>query len=836
MLLQRLLTAAFASVALLVQPSQADSSSRNPITTVFTLQDPNIQSSSLQINSNSKFELLFTIPGEQRIRLSLEPNHDVLPRDLHVTYLEADGSVRAVDPVDRAGHRVYRGSVYAKSVDDAEWVNGGWARITLRRDGKNPIFEGAFRLHGDHHHIQTVANYMKLKHAEDPLPSPPTSSSDDYMVLWRDSDIVEHWQPHDELRKRELFGRAPCGSDDLMFNANYGLHSRAAGDFAEISTPALFGRQADSTAGGGGAGINLIANIGSTAGCPKTRKVALLGVAADCNYRKQFDSEQEVRENIIQQINAASAVYENTFNITLGLQNITLLSADCPSTATEAVPWNVACSNSVTITDRLSKFSEWRGRSEDTNAFWTLLTTCNTDSAVGLAWLGQVCQQGSRPNEGDGSSANETISSTNVVVRTQTEWQVIAHEVGHTFGAVHDCTSTTCSAGDASTQRCCPLSANSCDAKGEFIMNPSTGRGIESFSPCSIGNVCAAVNRQADRCLVNNKDVPIITGQQCGNGIVEPGEDCDCGGEQGCSGNSCCDPETCKYTENSVCDPANEECCTDTCVFASAGTVCRASTGLCDPEEKCSGETAACPSDTHLDDGASCGDNGDGLTCASGQCTSRDLQCQAMMGSFKNITNVKACDETACMIGCSSSQTAPNQCSVMNQYFLDGTPCPGGGKCQNGICQGSSFIKEAGEFFTKNKKVIVPVVSVVGGLIVIAICWCIFSSIRRRRAMRKNGRKGVPPMMGVPSHNNNAWSNFAGAYGPRAPNQSQRSIPRSQQRGGPSMMSGSSPAPMQQSRGPGPFPPPASGPPPPYPAFQPYQPQWGGQGRSTRYA
>ncbi|CAI4217326.1 unnamed protein product [Parascedosporium putredinis] len=774
MLLQRLATAVFTGLALFASPSHADSTSRNPVSTIFTIQEPKIQSSSLQINSNSKFDILFAIPGGQRIRLSLEPNHDVISHDLRVTYLEPDGSVGNVESVERTNHRVYRGSAYTKSSDAAEWVNGGWARVTLRRDGNNPIFEGAFRLHGDHHHIQTIANYIKLKHAEDPFPSPPTQpgfkAGDEYMVLWRDSDVVEHWQPHrDELRKRELFGLAPA-----VLMTSY-------------VDPRPFGRQADSTAGGGGAGINLVANIGSTAGCPKTRKVALLGVAADCNYRKEFDSDQALRENIIQQINAASAVL--------------------PRHPSDAAPWNVACSNSFTITDRLSKFSEWRGRTEDTNAFWTLLTTCATDSAVGLAWLGQVCQQGSRPNEGSDSASNETIASTNVVVRTPTEWQVIAHEVGHTFGAVHDCTDQAC-----------------------IIL------------PCSIGNVCAAINRQADRCLVKNKDVPIITGQQCGNGIVEPGEDCDCGGEQGCAGNACCDPKTCKYTANSVCDPANEECCTDSCAFATAGAVCRASTGLCDPEEKCSGTTAACPGDSHLDDGTSCGDDNAGLTCASGQCTSRDLQCQAMMGAFPNITNVKACDETSCVIGCSSSRTSANQCSILNQYFLDGTPCPGGGNCQNGICQGSSFIKEAGEFFKKHRNIAIPVGSVVGGLIFIAICWCIFSSIRRRRAIRKNGgRKPGPPMMGVPSRTNNAWTNYGGAYGPRGANQSQRSIPRPppmQQRGTPVMPARGTPTPSQPERfqgGPGPLPP-ATGPPPPYPAYQPYQPQWSGPGGTTRYA
>ena len=346
--------------------------------------------------------------------MSLEPNRDVIPPDAHVTRLDSSGKIRSVEPVERRKHRVYRGNAYLQS-SSKEWLNVGWARITLRRDGANPVFEGAFRVHGDHHHIHTASNYRRVKHAEDPNPVPPNDAagaSGEYMVVWRDSDIIEYWQPHNELRKRGEFGRVSCGSDDLSFNANFKRDEDVLGG---ASAKSLFGRQSDEVPGNNGAGINLVDYIGSTSGCPDTRKVALLGVAADCNYRAEFDSDEDAQDNIVQQINAASAVYESAFNISLGLQNLTLLSEDCPASAPDAAPWNVGCSNDVTITDRLSLFSEWRGRSEDSNAFWTLLTTCQTESAVGLAWLGQVCTQGSRQNSGDDSG--EVISSANVVVR-----------------------------------------------------------------------------------------------------------------------------------------------------------------------------------------------------------------------------------------------------------------------------------------------------------------------------------------------------------------------------------------------------------------------------------
>lgn len=193
-----------------------------------------------------------------------------------------------------------------------------------------------------------------------------------------------------------------------------------------------------------------------------------------------------------------------------------------------------------------------------------------------------------------------------MVVRTSTEWQVLAHETGHTFGAVHDCTSTTCADGQTvAAQQCCPLDAQTCDAAGAYIMNPSTGTGITKFSPCTIGNICSAIGRNSVKttCLTANKDITTITGSQCGNGIVESGEDCDCGGTSGCGSNSCCDPTTCKFTTNSVCDPSNEDCCTSSCQFASNGTICRASTGVCDPQEVCSGTAATCPVDATAPDG-----------------------------------------------------------------------------------------------------------------------------------------------------------------------------------------------------------------------------------------
>ena len=212
-------------------------------------------------------------------------------------------------------------------------------------------------------------------------------------------------------------------------------------------------------------------------------------------------------------------------------------------------------------------------------------------------------------------------------------------------------------------------------------MNPSTARGITQFSPCSIGNICSAMGRNSVKtfCFSNNRGVTTISGRQCGNGIVEEGEDCDCGGAESCGNNSCCDAKTCKFKNNAVCDDSNEDCCRN-CQFAAANTVCRASTGVCDPAEKCSGSSPYCPSDTTAPNGQDCGN---GLKCASGQCTSRDLQCKTVMGSYTRGNVTYACDSMSCSLSCASPEFGTGVCYGLQQNFLDGTNCGGGGTCQN---------------------------------------------------------------------------------------------------------------------------------------------------------
>ena len=73
-------------------------------------------------------------------------------------------------------------------------------------------------------------------------------------------------------------------------------------------------------------------------------------------------------------------------------------------------------------------------------------------------------------------------------------------------------------------------------------------------------------------------------GNPCGNGVVDPGEGCDLGSANGSPGS----------------------CCLGNCQLVSAGTVCRASTGGCDPAETCNGTSGTCPANVILPAGTTC--------------------------------------------------------------------------------------------------------------------------------------------------------------------------------------------------------------------------------------
>lgn len=748
---------------------------------VTPIDNPIIRTASHQVDHLSHFDLTFELHRDgKRIKLELEPNHDILAEDAYVQYIGADGSLSEGEPIQRHEHKVFRGRALVGS-GKGRWTPTGWARITVRRDGPEPLFEGAFSVDNDKHHIELQSTYLGKKR---PIDANIERRAHDYMVVYRDTDMTRF--AHSEL-KRSLSDTGACSADQLGFNANltnsifpFGV-DQPDSRWGYTSMDSLFGlgkRQSD-TGGlsGNTGGVNLKSTIGDSSGCPRTKKVALIGVATDCemtNYFKSSNSTPKAaaKDFVVNMVNTASSLYEESFNISIGLRNLTINEPACQPTPSSATPWNVNCDGG-NITWRLNEFSKWRSEHQDNNAYWTLMTGCPTEAEVGVSWMGRLCVSDLI------SAGGSSVTGANVVVGSSgSTWQIFAHETGHTFGAVHDCDKQLCAQSLDGSSQCCPFTSTTCNAHAQYIMNPYAEADVSKFSPCTIGNICSAIGRNSvkSNCLSDNRGVVTITGSTCGNGIVEAGEDCDCGGAEGCGDNNCCDAQTCKFKDGAVCDDSNDSCCVS-CQFASADTVCRPSKGVCDIAEKCTGTTSACPDDEYEKDGSSCGSSGDGLTCASGQCTSRDYQCRTVMGTLLNSNDTWACDNTqapSCSLVCGSpdlpSSYASTTCIRMNQNYLDGTPCEAGGHCKAGQCVGSSALG----WIRQHKKIVIGVCVGGGTLILLALVYCIYSRCRMARAKRIGkapppyypGYRGPPPpprrpppMNQWPGHRNFGYQN-----------------------------------------------------------------------------
>uniref|UniRef100_A0A673VM42 Disintegrin and metalloproteinase domain-containing protein 1a-like n=1 Tax=Suricata suricatta TaxID=37032 RepID=A0A673VM42_SURSU len=215
---------------------------------------------------------------------------------------------------------------------------------------------------------------------------------------------------------------------------------------------------------------------------------------------------------------------------------------------------------------------------------------------VGQAFLSGACSSGF-------AAAVESFYHEDVLLFAA----LMAHELGHNLGIRHD------------------HSACVCKDKHLCLMHEHiTKEG--GFSNCSSDYFYRFLREHKGACLFNKPRAQgrLRRNAQCGNGVLEDNEECDCGPD--CGNNQCCD-QTCRLKKNAKCNPG--PCCNETCGFAETGFMCRPALGECDLPEYCDGTSDICPYDMYKQDGTPCKRV---HYCVAGVCRTHDTQCVHVFG------------------------------------------------------------------------------------------------------------------------------------------------------------------------------------------------------------
>ncbi|XP_060027647.1 disintegrin and metalloproteinase domain-containing protein 25-like [Erinaceus europaeus] len=262
------------------------------------------------------------------------------------------------------------------------------------------------------------------------------------------------------------------------------------------------------------------------------------------------------------------------------------------------------------ITTLLSDFCRWKKTSVISRVphdVAHIFVNHDYSGILGKSNVGTVCER--KSNCGIDSFINDDL---------QEFAYIVTHELGHNLGLTHD--KDTCTCGDTTG---CIMYAG--------IVNAT------KFSNCSYASFWGVTTQQV-KCLHSPPSHDqVFTYPRCGNHVIEPQEECDCGSLKLCAKDPCCQ-SNCTLRPGANC--ASGLCCKD-CKILPAGTVCRAAENICDLPEWCNGTSYLCPEDVYVQGGMPC----PGGYCYEKRCNNRDEQCGKIFGKGVKSANDRCYQE-----------------------------------------------------------------------------------------------------------------------------------------------------------------------------------------------
>nr|XP_020460771.1 disintegrin and metalloproteinase domain-containing protein 9-like [Monopterus albus] len=349
---------------------------------------------------------------------------------------------------------------------------------------------------------------------------------------------------------------------------------------------------------------------------PLTNYIELVLVVDNLRYNIMKQDDEAIRKEMAELANLLDGYYKQ-LNIRAMLVGLVTFKT--------ANPFDVSGSAG----DVLGRFANWRRDNlvpkirNDVGHLVVGQKDPYLGGVLGMAFVGTACSASTSAGISVYGNTNLNYYST-----------VVAHEVGHNLGMNHD------------RDGCC---AKSC------IMGPSA-TGSTTFSSCSEQDFESLIYRGGGLCLRNLPNPSSLIGvPECGNGILDPKEECDCGKPAECT-NKCCDAATCKLTFGSTC--AQGYCC-ENCQIKVSGSICRVAADTCDLPEYCNGSSPFCPDDFYGLDGLPCLSSS--AYCYEGRCQTYDFQCRNL---FSPDPATKAAD--VCFQAANSAGNAFGNCGYIN--------------------------------------------------------------------------------------------------------------------------------------------------------------------------